>query len=123
MDNQTNHDEDHVTISENIETLFESIKEYGETHIDLVKLRMADRATDIISSLIANFLVLLALSMFMVILNIGIALLIGELLGKMYYGFFVLAVFYLIIGLVFNKMKSKWFQSPVGDMLVKKMFK
>ncbi len=123
MDNQTNHDEDHVTISENIETLFESIKEYGETHIDLVKLRMADRATDIISSLIANFLVLLALSMFMVILNIGIALLIGELLGKMYYGFFVLAVFYLIIGLIFNKMKSKWFQSPVGDMLVKKMFK
>lgn len=123
MDNQTNHDEDHVTISENIETLFETIKEYGETHIDLVKLKAADRATDIISSLIANFLVLLALSMFMVILNIGIALLIGELLGKMYYGFFVLAIFYLIIGLIFNKMKSKWFQSPVGDMLVKKMFK
>ncbi len=123
MDNQTNHDEEHVTISENIETLFETVKEYGQTHIDLVKLKVADRATDIISSLISNFLVLLALSMFMVILNIGIALLLGELLGKTYYGFFVLAVFYLIIGLIFNKMKSKWFQEPLGDMLVKKMFK
>ena len=112
MDKQTNHDEEHVTISENIETLFESIKEYGETHIDLVKLKVADRATDIISSLVSNFLVLLALSM-----------LLGELFGKTYYGFFVLAFFYLIIGLIFNKMKTKWFQTPIGDMLVKKMFK
>ena len=123
MEEHEVHEDDHATVSENIESLFQSIRDYGQTNVDLVKLKAADRASDIISSLVANLFVLLALSMFLVILNIGIALLLGELLGKTYYGFFVLAVFYLIVGLIFNKMKAKWFQTPIGDMLVKKMFK
>ena len=123
MEDHEIHEEDHATVTENIESLFETIKDYGQTNIDLVKLKAADRASDIISSLVANLFVLLAISMFLVILNIGIALLLGELLGKSYYGFFVLAGFYLIVGLIFNSMKVKWFQTPIGDMLVKKMFK
>jgi hypothetical protein len=123
MEDQEIHEEDHATVTENIESLFETIRDYGQTNIDLVKLKAADRVSDIISSLVANLFVLLALSMFLVILNIGIALLLGELLGKSYYGFFVLAAFYLIVGLIFNYRKAKWFQTPIGDMLVKKMFK
>jgi len=123
MEDHEIHEEDHATVTENIESLFETIKDYGQTNIDLVKLKAADRISDIVSSLVANFLVLIALSMFIVILNIGIALLLGELLGKSYYGFFVLAGFYLIVGLIFNSKKGKWFQEPIGDMLVRKMFK
>lgn len=123
MEDHEIHEEDHATVTDNIHSLFETIKEYGQTNIDLVKLKAADRVTDIISSLVANLFVLLALVMFLVILNIGIALLLGELLGKNYYGFFVLAAFYLIVGLIFNSKKVKWFQTPIGDTLVKKMFK
>src|SRR4051812_48779682 len=96
MEDHVHHEAAQATVTENIESLFETIKDYGQTNIDLVKLKAADRASDIISSLVSNFLVLLALTMFIVILNIGIALLLGELLGKNYYGFFVLAAFYLI---------------------------
>ncbi|MEO7524359.1 MAG: hypothetical protein ABIT58_09710 [Ferruginibacter sp.] len=123
MEDHEIHETDQATVSENIEVLFETIKDYGQTNIDLVKLKAADRISDIVSSLVANFLVLLALSMFIVVLNIGIALLLGEVLGKSYYGFFVLAGFYLIVGLIFNSQKTKWFQTPIGDMLVKKIFK
>lgn len=123
MEDHVNHDEDQATAVENIEKLFHDAKAYGQTNIDLIKLKTADRASDIISSLIANFLVLIIVSMFVILLNIGIALLIGEMIGKSYYGFFVLAGFYLIIGLIFNSMKIKWFQTPIGDMIVKKMFK
>ncbi|MFT3909793.1 MAG: hypothetical protein QM737_10240 [Ferruginibacter sp.] len=107
MEDHEIHEEDHATVTENIESLFETIKDYGQTNVDLVKLKAADRISDIVSSLVANFFVLIALSMFIVILNIGIALLLGELLGKSYYGFFVLAGFYLIVGLIFNAKKEQ----------------
>lgn len=123
MEDHVNHDVDQATVIENIETLFEDAKAFGKTNVDLFKLRAADRASDIISSLVSYFLVILVLSMFVIIVNIGIALWLGELLGKTYYGFFILAGFYLLIGLIFFNKRDKWFQIPVGDMIVKKIFK
>lgn len=123
MEDQVNHDVDQATVIENIETLFEDAKAFGKTNVDLFKLKVADRASDIISSLVSYFLVILVLSVFVIILNIGIALWLGALLGKSYYGFFILAGFYLTIGLIFFNRRDKWFQGPIGDMIVKKIFK
>lgn len=123
MEDQVNHDVDQATVIENIGSLFEDAKAFGKTNVDLFKLKVADRASDIISSLASYFLVILVLSVFVIILNIGIALWLGALLGKSYYGFFILAGFYLTIGLIFFNRRDKWFQGPIGDMIVKKIFK
>ncbi len=114
MENQPNN---------HIESLFEKTGEYIETRIDLLKLKAADKSADVVSSLVSRLVILLIATMFIIILNIGIALLIGEALGKSYYGFFVLAGFYLITGLVFNSFKNKWIKEPVADKLIKKLFK
>ena len=110
-------------ISDHIESLFERAGEYAETRIDLYKLKAVDKLSDVLSSLISRIIVLLIFVMFIFIINIGIALLLGEILGKSCYGFFALAGFYLIIGIIFIYMRKKWFKYPIADMMIQQFLK
>ena len=110
-------------VKDNIESLFEKTGDYLETRIDLYKLKAVDTSSDMISSLVSKALVLFVFAIFVIIVNIGIALLLGEVLGKSYYGFFIVAGFYLITGLIFNAMRRKWFKEPIADSLIKKLLK
>ena len=115
--------ENHATATANVKSLFESAKVYGKTSLDLLKFKTVDKTADAISSAIAGFVVAIVMTLFFLILNIGIALWLGDLLGRSYYGFFALAGFYLIIGLIFSSMRIKWFKDPIANMLVKKFLK
>jgi hypothetical protein len=112
-----------TTISNNVEVLIEKAGDYLETRFDLLKLRAADRSADIISSFASKLIVLLVMSVFFIILNIGIAIYVGELTGKLYYGFFIVAGFYFIAGLIFYQMRHRWLKNPFADKLVQKMLK
>ena len=106
-----------------IESLFEKAGDYVETRIDLLKLKAADSSSDVISSLVSRLAVVWVGAVFFILLNIGIALLLGEALGRSYYGFFVLSGFYLITGLILNAFKRKWIKQPIADKMIKKLFK
>ncbi|OFY91885.1 MAG: hypothetical protein A3K10_05805, partial [Bacteroidetes bacterium RIFCSPLOWO2_12_FULL_31_6] len=80
-----------------IEPLFERAEAYGKTSYELIKLKAVDKTSDVLSTFVSRGAVILVLSMFIVIVNIGIALFLGDLLGKSYYGFFCVAGFYGII--------------------------
>jgi hypothetical protein len=108
---------------ENIESLFEMTGDYLETRIDLLKLKAVDRSSDVIASLISKLIVLCSLTIFVVLINIGLALLLGELMGRAYYGFFVVGGFYLIAGVIFYTMRRKWFKEPIADNIIKKLMK
>lgn len=110
-------------VSDHIESLFEKAGEYIETRIDLYKLQAVDKSSDVLSSIISKTIVLLVFSMFIFIINIGIALLLGDVLGKLWYGFFILAGFYLIIGIVFYNMRKKWFKGPIADNIIRQFLK
>jgi hypothetical protein len=110
-------------VSNNIESLFERAGEYLETRVDLYQLKAVDKTSDILSTVISKMIVLLVFTMFIFIINIGIALYLGELLGRAYYGFFVLAGFYLIAGLVFKSYRKKWLKEPLTDKLIRQFLK
>ncbi len=106
-----------------IESLFEKGSDYLETRLELFKLRAAEKSSDIISELVSRFILVAFMGIFVIMLNIGIALLLGEMLGKAYYGFFVLAGLYGIAGIVFYLFRNKWIQEPVANTIIKKMSK
>jgi hypothetical protein len=56
-------------------------------------------------------------------LNIGLGLYLGSMLGKSYYGFFVLTGFYLIIGTLFYLFRNKWIREPISNVIIKKIAK
>lgn len=108
-------------VKDNIESLFEKTSDYLETRVDLYKLKAVSSSSDLIASLVSKAIMLFVFSIALIIVNIGIALFIGELLGKSYYGFFVVAALYLVTGLIFKAMRRKWFKEPIADGLIKKL--
>lgn len=106
-----------------LEKLLESATDYGKTSIELVKLKALDKLTDIVSSIIPLSVFILLISAFLLFLNLGIAMWLGEMMGKMFYGFFIVAAFYIITGLIFHFLLNKWIKKLIGNYVVKRMLK
>jgi hypothetical protein len=84
-----------------IQPLLQHAELYGNTSIELLKLKLLDKAAGILSRLIFRFFLIFAFTFFTISLNIGIALWMGDLLGKNYYGFLVVAAFYGLVSIIY----------------------
>lgn len=104
-----------------IESLIERVESFGKTTIELSKLKALEASTRITSSLVARLTVIIIFSLFMLILSIGIAIFLGELLGKVYYGFLIVALFYFIAGILFHFFLQKWIKNPVSKLIIKQV--
>ncbi len=104
-----------------VESLIDRVKIYVETRIDLLRLKAIDKSSSFLSLLISMVVVILISFIFIMLLNIGIALLIGELIGKSYYGFFIVAGFYLLIGVVLFMFRNKWLKAPIANSMIKNL--
>jgi len=104
--------------SEIIDSLFEKGEQYGKTTFELVKLKAIDKLTDVVSNMVSWVIIVVLALLFFVVLNIGVALWAGDLLGKSYYGFFVVAGFYAFLTLVFWAFRKPLVKKPVGDTLI-----
>jgi phosphoglycerol transferase MdoB-like AlkP superfamily enzyme len=101
-----------------IESLIEKGEQYGKTTIELLKLKTLDKSADVASTLISWAIVIVFAVLFFLILNIGVALWIGELLGKSYYGFFAVAGFYALLALIFGLFREQLVKRPVNNSIV-----
>ena len=108
MEQQTTH----------IEVLFEKAGQYAKTSVELYKLKTIDRSAEVIASLTARMFIVLLFTLFFLILNVGISLWIGELLGKTYYGFFIVSGFYALGALVLYAFREKWIKTPVKNSII-----
>jgi hypothetical protein len=106
-----------------IESILESSAEFGKTTFELVKLKALDKTTDVVSSLFPSSIVFSLIVIFMFFLNLGLALWLGEILGKIYYGFFVVAAFYGILGIVMRLFMHKWLKKVAGNFFIKQVLK
>lgn len=101
-----------------IEPLFERIEAYVKTTLELAKLRAVETGVSVATTLLARLCVFVAALLFLLILSIGLALYLGALLGQPHVGFFIMAGFYLLVGLVLHRFLHKWLQKPVGDFII-----
>jgi hypothetical protein len=108
--------------SELFEVLFDKIKEFGLNTYELSKLKALDTFTVVASSLISRLIVILVFAMFVLILNIGLGLYLGEILGKVYYGFFVVAAIDLVAGIILHYYLHKWIRKPLSDSIISEVF-
>ena len=106
-----------------LELLFEKAEAYSKTTLELLKLKAIDKSADVASSLVSRLTILLVVALFIVIVNIGVALWIGELLGKTYYGFFVIGGFYALIAVLLHVFRHPLLKAPVSDTIIMQMLK
>jgi hypothetical protein len=88
-----------------IEPLLERVEEYGKTSLEVLKLKTIDKTADISSTVISRLIVIIALLFFALTLSVALGLWLGELFGKNYYGFLIVALIYgfVVITLAFTQ--------------------
>jgi hypothetical protein len=104
-----------------VEELFSKLKDYVETTIDLFKLKGISKVSGLASTIIVSVILILLLFLVLFCISIGLALLIGMWLGHAFWGFFIMAAIYIIIGLVMFKSKNKLLKEPISNILIKQL--
>lgn len=107
------------TPADSIESLFEKAETYGRTTYELSKLKLLETTNIVVTSLIARLSTILMVAMFSFVLSIAIALWLGDLLGKAYYGFFIVAGFYLLAGIILHFFLHRWVKTPISELIIK----
>jgi hypothetical protein len=106
-----------------IDELFSEARDYIDTKTELIRLKMADKTSDVVSSATAGIAITIAILFFFTLLNIGIALWIGEAIGNSYSGFFIVAGFYALVALVVYLCRDQWLKEPISNAIIRKLFK
>ena len=101
-----------------VELLFERTEEYTRTTLELAKLKALETTTDVVTTMVSKGSVVIMVALFVLVFNVGIALLLGDLLGKSYYGFFIVAAFYLLTALVLHFFLHTWIKRPVSNLII-----
>ena len=106
-----------------VEELLEKGGDYAQKKLELYKLKIVDKSADVVSTIAADITIVSIIILFVLVFNIGLALWLGELLGKNYYGFFLVAGFYAISGIVFYALRDKLIKYPVRNSIIKHALK
>jgi hypothetical protein len=108
------------TNAESIVLLIARAEEYSKTNLELHKLKSINKAADVGSTLFSRLLQILAICLFFLTVTIGISFWLGELIGKVFYGFFIVALIYGIIGIVLFLIHPR-IKARLGNEIIIKM--
>ena len=111
---------DHATP---IATLLERAEDYGNSTIELLKLNAIDKSADVVSSLVSRLAIIMTVALSLLIINIGVALWVGKLLGNSFYGFFVIGGFYALVSILLHIFRHQWIKYPVSNSIIKQILK
>lgn len=103
-----------------LESLIGQLEEYGTTSVELLKLKAVEKVADTSSVVLSRVIVMPFLVSFLIILNLGLSFWLGEVLGKVYYGFFVVAAIYALLTIVFMCFHNT-FRIRLKDYLIAKL--
>jgi hypothetical protein len=101
-----------------IEALIAKAEEYGTTTIELFMLRSILKSTDILTNIAERLVLGVVVILFAFMVNIGIALWIGQLLGAAFYGFFVVAGCYALMAVLLHYFHHSWIAIPLSNVVI-----
>jgi Putative Actinobacterial Holin-X, holin superfamily III len=105
-----------------IDLLLSDAGDFIETRTTLFKLKAVESLSEVSSDLVAGLGLLSILAIFLLILTIGFALLIGDWMGKGFYGFFIMGGVYAVVGIIVYLGRKRWLKAPFSNMLIRKIF-
>ncbi|MDB5228719.1 MAG: hypothetical protein JWN78_2912 [Bacteroidota bacterium] len=103
-----------------ISDLFQKTVGYSKTTVELAKLKGLHTTTKVVTTLVGRGTVVLVLTIFFIMVSLGAAYWIGEILGKIYYGLFIVAGFYLVVAVILFFFLDNWIKKPIEDIIISK---
>ena len=106
-----------------VEVLLDRTEAFAKTSIKLFRYKATQKVAELVSDMTSGFVIGIIVILVFVNLNIGIALFIGDLLGKMYLGFLAVSGFYACFGLLAYFFRAAWIKEPVNNLIINNMLK
>ncbi len=101
-----------------LSSLLDSLEEYGKTTFELFKLKRLDKVSDIAGTVISRIAAIISFITFLLMASFGAAFWLGDLLGRIWYGFFAVAAFYGLLGLIVYFFMHKGLKRILADMII-----
>ncbi len=98
--------------------MFELLKKYIDNRVELFKLSMVSVTANLAAKLISSFVILLFSLMIMLLLSIGFSFWIGEALGSLALGFFIVSGAYILIFLLYLAVAKNKIEVILKDKVV-----
>lgn len=105
------------------DTLFTRVTDYSITHIELIKLRTIHKIIKVISAVFPDFIVSAFFVIFLLFVNLGLAFWLGDALGRVYFGFLLVASIYFILGLLLHFFFRGWLKKTVANYFIRHFFR
>ncbi len=107
----------------NIDAFITEAGDYIENRVELFKLKLADKTSDVASTTASGLVVGIMALLFITLISIGLSLWLGELTGKSYYGFLIVGGFYALLAAIIYAGRGKLLKEPVSNIILKSIFK
>jgi hypothetical protein len=104
-----------------IEKLIEKIEQYGINTLELLKLKMLRRSIILFTGFTSYSAIFLAILFLILFLSIGFSLLLGECLGRLSYGFFIVAGGYFVVFIICYFFLHQWIKKPLANRIIQKV--
>jgi hypothetical protein len=103
------------------EDLFEKTKKYVGTRIELFRLKGINKLANILPGIIL-FICLAFLSfVVLILLSIGLAKCFDSLLGTHFWGYFIMAGIYIVLGFILFANRKRFLKTPLTAWLIKNL--
>ena len=109
-------------IADNVSEVIDSAMKYIYANIDLLKLTLLERLSKVVSLIISTTLVLLVASLFVLFFSLAAAIFIGHLLLSLELGFLIVSAVYLLLILIFWRLRRTLVINPVVRSLNEILF-
>jgi hypothetical protein len=105
-----------------IEDLFDHAREYVNIRVGEAKLILAEKTSAILAQVIATTVVNVFFLLFLIFASVAGAFALSHWLNNTWLGFLLVAVFYLLIGLIIWGARERLIRIPVMNAIIRQLF-
>lgn len=106
-----------------IDELATNIKDYLHTQVEVIKLKAAEKGSDVMANIIAGIIVMLIFFLCIVFAGIAFSLYINQSMNSSWIGFIIIASIYLLIALIVWLARTKLLRLPIMNSIIQHLLK
>ena len=106
-----------------VKELLHNAEGFAKTNIELIKLKAIDKGTDVFSAVTSSVIIGIVMLFFVSMTSFGAAMWIGESMGHYYYGFMIVAGFYLLLAIILVATNKVFLERSLNNYIVRLIFK
>jgi hypothetical protein len=107
---------------DNADTFVEQVKEYMNTRVAQLKISFAEKTSKVMAVMIAVVMSALVFFLFLVLICIAGAIVVGQWLENFWLGFVIVGGIVLVAGFILWRSKDSLIRRPIMNVLIKAMF-